>query len=235
MDFVKGILSAVRPGTTAFYLACAIFAVILVTILVNMTKKKQENFSFGSIFSKIADVGKNVGKTVAGTAVNIYNTVKPYNPKFVPRYWNGRTWSCPNGTIDYGDNYNNGNGCLVDKYGPTVNGKCPTNTVPVDSGDQNKKCLAGYSTRTYVGDGKYRCLDWQEDTGRDWSNSDWFTAHQQCKVNNTVFTPPALTTAGWVCPPETTKKTGFVWGDKFVNQDGSIGDGGYAQCQYVNK
>jgi len=216
MDFVKGILSAVRPGTTAFYLACAIFAVILVTILVNITKKKQENFSFKSIFSKIADV------------------VKP-SPKFVPRYWNGRTWSCPNGTIDYGDNYNNGNGCLVDKFGPAVNGKCPTNTVPVFSGDPNKMCMAGYSTRTYVGDGKYKCLDWQEDTGRDWSNGDWYAAQQQCKVNNTVFTPPALTTAGWVCPPETTKKTGFAWGDKFVNQDGSIGDGGYAQCQYVNK
>ncbi|AGE56846.1 hypothetical protein ATCVNEJV3_065L [Acanthocystis turfacea Chlorella virus NE-JV-3] len=236
------IISVLKPGTTTFYLVAAIVAIILVIIAVNMTKKKQENFSFKNIFKKIADTGKKVGTTVAGVAVGGYNTAKnviapgsgSYNPTFAARYWNGRTWACPNGSIDYGDNYNNGFGCLTSQFGPTVNGKCPTNSTPNNDSDPNKACIAGYSGRSMV-DGKWQCLTWQEDTGRTWDNSDWFTAQQQCKVNNTIVTQRIYDSAqkAWVCPAN-TKDTGFTWGSVYTKQDGSQDEGGYYACQYTN-
>jgi hypothetical protein len=198
-----------------------------------MTKKKQEKFSFKNIFNKIADVGKGIGNAAGGVIDKIVPGGKSYNPTFAPRYWNGRTWACPNGSIDYGDSYNNGFGCLTSPYGPMVNGKCPTNMTPNHDGD-NKACIAGFSGKTLV-NGQWQCLTWQEDTGRNWENSDWYAAHQQCKVNNTIVTQRVYDDAkkAWVCPPN-TKDTGFTWGSTYTKQDGTTEEGGYYACQYVN-
>jgi hypothetical protein len=131
-------------------------------------------------------------------------------------------------------NYNNGSGCLTSQYGPTVGGKCPTNSTPNNDSDPNKACIAGFSGRSLV-NGKWQCLEWQESTGRDWSNSDWFTAQQQCKVNNTIFTQRIYDESkkAWVCPAN-TMDTGFKWGSKYTTQDGRQEEGGYYACQYVN-
>lgn len=242
MELTKHIISALKPGTTAFYLACAVAGVIVLIILVNMTKKKQENFSFKNIFKKIADTGKNVGNTVKNVAVGGFETAKnvvspgsgSYRPTFVPRYWNGRTWACPNNSIDYGADYNNGSGCLVSQYGPTAGGKCPTNSTPNNDSDPNKACVAGFSGRSLV-NGKWQCLEWQESTGKDWDNSDWFEAQKQCKVNNTIFTQRIYDESkkAWVCPAN-TMDTGFTWGSKYTTQDGRQEEGGYFACQYMN-
>ncbi|AGE49032.1 hypothetical protein ATCVBr0604L_057L [Acanthocystis turfacea Chlorella virus Br0604L] len=239
---LKNIISALKPGTTAFYLVAAIVAIVLVTIVVNMTKKKQENFSFKNIFNKIANVGKDVGNTVKNVAVGGFEVAKgvvapgsnSYKPTFAARYWNGRTWACPNGSIDYGTDYNNGFGCLTSQFGPTVNGKCPTNSTPNNDSDPNKACITGYSGRSLV-NGQWQCLTWQTPTGRDWSNSDWFTAQQQCQVNNTIFTQRIYDEAKqtWACPANTVD-TGFTWGSTYTNQDGGKEEGGYYACQYTN-
>ena len=237
MDIGKRILTAMKPGTTAFYLACAIVAVVIVTILVNMTKKKKEKFSFKNVFKKIADVGKNVGNKVADVGKGVVGKITgggSYTPTFVPRYWNGRTWACPNGSIDYGEQYNNGFGCLASQYGPVTNGKCPVNSTPNNDSDPNKACIAGFTGKTLV-NGNWQCLDWQEDTGRNWENSDWFTAQQQCKLNNTIFTQRIYDQSqrAWVCPAN-TKDTGFMWGSTYTYQDGTTAEGGYHPCQYQN-
>lgn len=234
------ILKKVNP--TTLILIGSIVVVVVLIVLTSWSQKKKEHFSFGDIFKKIGQVGKNVGVLVKDTAVNVYDRVKPFNPSFVPRYWDGIAWTCPQGSIDYGDGYNNNNSCLTSDLGPQVwrdngGGKwgwgCPRGTTPNNDGDWNKKCVRGYISRLPM-NGQWKCPDWAEDTGANWGNTDWYNAQKQCKLNNTIFTMPYYEKSQnkWMCPAGYAN-TGFKWGDKFVNPDGSISEGGYAQCKLI--
>ena len=207
-----------------------IASILVVLVIIFITRRKKEKFSFGSIFDKIKDVAVTVGKTTAGVATGVINKVTGggYKPTWAYRTWNGRTWECPPGSIDYGRE--DDKQCLTSANGPEVwrpdasgnwGWSCPNGTTPNNSNDGNQKCIAGYSGKVLV-DGQWRCTDTETDTGRNWDNSDWFTAQQQCKRGDTVYTYRMNVGGEWKCPPGTTD-TGYSWSD---------GDNGGKQCQY---
>ncbi|ABT14747.1 hypothetical protein NY2A_B348L [Paramecium bursaria Chlorella virus NY2A] len=209
---------------TRHMLVIGVVAAIVIFIIFMLTRKKKEGFSIGNIFGKVKSA-------VTGTVGKVVNVVKPqgYKPEFVNRTWDGRVWRCPDGTTDYGAEDKQ---CLVSPYGPMMwrnkggnewNWGCPNGTAPNNSDDWNQKCVQGYSMRQNI-DEQWRCTDTEIDTGKDWSNSDWFSAQMQCdRGNNRVFTRRMYINGAWKCPPGTVD-TGRTWND---------GEKGGDQCKYI--
>lgn len=235
-------LGTFKIGATTLYILLALCATVLA---IYMITRKRENFSFGDIFKKVKNVAVNVGNTVKNTGEGVFNKVKDtvapgYVPQWTYRQWNGKTWSCPAGSYDYGQN--DEHQCLVGDgttgFAPQSwrwDGKqwgwsCPANFTQTGDSDWNKKCLAGATGRQYI-DGSWKCNNTQTDTGANWGTTDWYNAQRQCALGsgyNTVFTTRMYINNSWQCPPS-TRDTGFNWGDKMA--DGS--DAGAFQCQYI--
>ena len=189
-------------------------------------------------FNKWVMVGALILVLVIGISISMaFTETKPpeeeliwkYKPGWAFRTWNGRTWECPQGSVDY---MRDENQCLTSEYGPrlwrpddegTWGWSCPNGTTPNDSNDGNKKCIVGHNKKMLI-DGVWRCTDTETDTGHTWENSDWFTAQKQCKRTNSVFTHRMKIGGEWKCPPATTD-TGFTWDNG--------GDNGGKQCQYT--
>jgi len=209
--------------TKTHWILLSILAIVIVLIFV-MSRKKKEKFSIGNIFNK----AKNA---VTGSIGKVVDIVKPpgFKPQFVGRQNYGKFWACPEGTTDYGDEEKQ---CLVSPYGPMVwrnkggnewGWGCPNGTAPNNSDDWNQKCVQGYSMKKLI-DNQWRCTDTEIDTGKNWENSDWYLAQQQCdRGNNRVFTRRMYIDGKWQCP-EGSWDTSFQWGD---------GENGGKQCKYI--
>jgi hypothetical protein len=233
-----------KPGTRNFYVLLAIVATV-VFIVFMLARQKKENFSFGSIFGKVKDVAVGVGQTYKQAGQQLYDQVKQnmpqaYSPQWTYRQWNGKTWSCPAGTYDYGGQ--DEKQCLVGSgptgYAPqrwrwdgtTWGWSCPNNSTLTPEGQWEKKCIFGATGRQLI-DGTWKCNNTQTDTGFNWDNTDWFNGGRQCSLGdgwNTVFTTRVFKDGKWTCPANTTD-TGYNWGSKSSSGE----DRGFAQCQYI--
>ncbi|AGE52492.1 hypothetical protein PBCVCvsA1_288L [Paramecium bursaria Chlorella virus CvsA1] len=217
------LLSIIMKLQTKQMILLGVIAAVVVFIIFMLTRKKKEGFSIGNIFGKVKGA-------VTGTVGKVVNVVKPqgYSPQFTNRLNYGKFWACPEGTTDWGSEDKQ---CLVSQYGPMIwrnkggnewGWGCPAGAAPNNSDDWNQKCIQGYSMKKLI-DGQWRCTDTEIDTGKDWSNSDWYTAQQQCdRGNNKVFTRRMYIDGKWQCP-DGTWDTGFTWSD---------GENGGKQCKY---
>lgn len=258
--------------TKAAVLLLAALIAVLVIIAVSSLLSRKENFSFGNIFKKVKDVGKNVVNKVKDVGENVVDKVKDvggnvvdkvkdvggsvvgkigdvfvpdgsskvevkgklFDKDFAPIYYyrerasNG-TWTCPKGTIDMGSN--DDKQCLASEIGPRIwrdtgNGnwgwKCAEGTVPNPGTDLwNQQCVRGWSQRRWI-NGGWRCYSTDEDTGADWSNTEWWGGHRQCRKGEyPSVTQRMWDGKGWSCPPG-TDDTGLDWSD---------GKDGFRQCK----
>ena len=135
----------------------AIAAVVLVIAGIIIThRRRRENFSLGNIFGKIKKTAVNTATTVASTVTGAYGMargafVQPRDmPQYTTREWTGKTWSCPEGSVDMAKQ--GAEQCLVSELGPMIwkaddNGAwswiCPRGTTPNNSPDWENKCIKG--------------------------------------------------------------------------------------------
>lgn len=235
-----------KPGTPSFFLMIALVIVVILIIVTSIPRRRKENFSFGNIFKKIADVGKTVGNTVKNTATNVVDKIgggggPTYQPIFSGGTWNGRTWACAGSSLETG--LGGDRTCLVSDFGPQVwkaddNGNwgwnCPRGSTPNNSGDWNQKCQKGFMGRIQM-NGVWQCPSGTQDTGKDWSTtSDWYEAQKQCQIFGN-YTQRYFDTSKqqWVCP-NGYRDTGFNWGDRGIfSTDGTVSDAGANQCQLI--
>lgn len=207
-------------NNTIVKIALAVFLVAVILFLLTR-KKKQENFSLGNIFKKIGNFGKNVGKTVAGVAVGMGQTVgivKP--PGYVPQYTSrinipGVGFFCPDGTVDVGEGK-----CLVSDYTPFIwkknkdgswRWRCPQGTAFQFSDDWNQKCVKGYTQRIPTKTQGWICGA-GEDTGVNPSNSDMYNEQKQCRLGFAPnFTHRIMIDGKEQCPAG-FYDTGVKWG-----------------------
>ena len=200
-----------------------VLGVLLIVVIVCLLpkKKKQENFSFGDIFKKIGSVGKSVGKTVAGVAVGMGQTVgivKP--PGYVPQYTSridfpGVGFFCPDGTVDIGEGK-----CLVSDYTPFIwkknkdgswRWRCPQGTAFQFSDDWNQKCVKGYTQRIPTKTQGWICGA-GGDTGATPQNSDMYNDQKQCRLGWAPNFTHRIEIDGKVQCPAGWYDTGVQWG-----------------------
>ncbi len=227
----------------AFLVVVAVVVLLAAGIFVMWKRQKREDgfFSnvggfFKGVGQKTAEIGKTVGTTVvnagktAGTVVGI--VPPPYAPTYSGRQWDNFDWSCPWWTVETGFQepkacYNKPYTTQVWRWDGTKWGwSCPNGTVPNNDGQWEKKCLVGYMGRVYTDKG-YMCPSGTTDTGKNWDNSDWYTAQQQCQRGG-PYTTRIPVNGKWVCPPG-SKDTGMSWG----NTDPKDPDRGWKQCMWV--
>lgn len=194
-------------------IAFALLALIFMSVVsITFHGRKKENFSIGNIFNKV----KNVALGVKDKVVGIVNKQDSYQPIYQGRTLtsNGSMWFCSQG-VDSGAT-DDSKACLVSPLGPQVwredggnwGWYCPRGSTPNDSSDWNQKCVQGYSTKQLI-DGNWRCLDSEMTTGKDWSNSDWYTAQQQCSGVR-AYTQRHKIGGKWTCP-DGYIDTGLGW------------------------
>lgn len=199
-----------------------------------------------NVFNKVKNVGENVvdkvkdvgggvvNKIVSGGGSTVEVRGKLFDKDFVPVYYyrerasNG-TWTCPRGTVDMGTN--DDKQCLASELGPRIyrdlgdgnwGWKCAEGTVPNPGTDLwNQQCVRGWSQRRWI-NGGWRCYSTDEDTNADWSNTEWWGAHRQCKKGDYASVTQRMWDGnGWSCPAG-TDDTGLDWKD---------GADGFKQCR----
>lgn len=192
----------------------------------------------GDVVGTVKDVGGSVvgkiGDLIPGRGSMVEVRGKLFNQDFVPVYsyrerTNNGTWICPKGTVDMGTT--DDKQCLASELGPRIwrnvgdgnwGWKCAEGTVPNPGTDLwNQQCVRGWSQRRWI-NGAWRCYSTDEDTRADWSNTEWWGAHRQCKKGDYASVTQRMWDGqGWRCPPGTSD-TGLDWKD---------GDDGFKQCK----
>jgi hypothetical protein len=202
-----------------YMIAAAVLLVLIVLFF--LTRKRKEHFSFGSIFKKIGNFGKNVGKTVAGVAVGAAQTVgiaKP--PGYVPQYTSridfpGVGFHCPDNTLDIGEGK-----CLVSDYTPFIwkknkdgswRWRCPHGSAFQFSDDWNQKCVKGFEQRIPTKTQGWICGA-GGDTGATPQNSDMYHDQQQCRLGFAPNFTNRIEIDGTVRCPDGYYDTGVQWG-----------------------
>jgi hypothetical protein len=198
----------------------AVLLVVLV-ILFFVMRKRKEKFSFGNIFKKIGNFGKNVGKTVAGVAVGAAQSVgiaKP--PGYVPEYtsrinFDGVGFFCPDSTVDIGEGK-----CLVGDYTPfiwkknkdgSLRWRCPQGTAYEPGNEWNKNCRKGYTQRIPTKTKGWICGA-GGDTGVDPNNTDPINGQKQCQLGWAPNFTHRIEIDGKVQCPAGWYDTGVQWG-----------------------
>ncbi len=217
----------------AFLVVVAIVVLLSAGGYVMWRRQKREDGFFsdvGNFFKGVGQKAADLGKNVAGKV----GIVQPaYVPTFSGRQWDNYDWSCPWWTVESGNSDNN-KACYKQPFtsqvwkwdGTKWGWACPNGTTPNNDGQWEKKCVVGYMGRVYTDKG-YVCPSGTTDTGKNWDNSDWHTAQQQCQRGG-PYTTRIPVGGKWVCPPG-SKDTGLSWG----STDPKDPDRGWKQCKWT--
>ena len=221
----------------AFLVVVAVVALLALGGFMALKKKREDG-----IFDKIGNFFGNVGKTavagakqIAGATTQAYNApaAPAYVPTFSGRQWDKYDWSCPWWTVETG-NPDNSKACYNQPFtsqtwrwdGKQWGWSCPNGTTPNNDPQWEKKCIVGYMGRVYTDNG-WICPGGTTDTGKNWGNSDWYSAQQQCQRGG-PYTTRIMVNKKWVCPPG-SKDTGLSWDSKDPNDP----DRGSKQCKWT--
>jgi hypothetical protein len=217
-------------------LVIAALALALATYALRRTYRRREAFNLGralgGVWRGTKRIGQHTAAVVTGKAPpGASQQGPPPPPPFAPTYsgrvWDGLDWSCPDGTVDTGQE--DARACVTSQFHPPVwkagndgawGHNCPNGTTPTPEGQWEKKCEVGYTSRVLAGD-KWECPAGTSDTGKDWGNSTWHEAQKQCKRSG-AYTLRVQSGDAWVCPPA-TKDMGVSWGQP----------NGEKQCKWV--
>jgi len=208
--------------------------VVLLVIFFTTVFRKQENFSFGNIFKKIKDVGKNVGEKIVDVGKNVGEKVVDVGKPIV-------------GTVvDFSKKVGNKIGDLIPGSGSKVEVKgklfdkdftpiyyyrerasngtwtCPKGTIDYGTND-DKQCLASeLGPRIYrdTGNGQwgYKCPEgtvpnpstdlWNQQCVRGWSQRRWINEGWRC-YNGDEDTGVSWENAEWWAAWRQCKKGDF--------------------------
>lgn len=169
--------------------------------------RRQEGINIGNIFKKVTGTVGGAVKGGINTGKQMFGKQK-YQVTYVGRQWDGVGWSCPDGTVETGQE--DARGCITSQFHPQIwkpdgNGTwghhCPTGTTPTTESEWEKKCEIGHVGRVPTDNG-WVCPPGTEDTGKNWDNSTWHEAQKQCRRNG-AYTARVMVNKKMVCPAST--------------------------------
>lgn len=214
----------------------AVVALLAIGGFVAWSRSRRENGFFSGIGHLIGNAGEAIagaGKEFGSATAQAYSSPgtspspptpappPPYVPTFSGRQFDKMDWSCPWWTVESGST-DDSKACYKQPYvglawkwdGTKWGWACPNGTVPNNDSQWEKKCVVGYTGRVYTDNG-WVCPGGTTDTGKNWGNSDWYGAQQQCQRSG-PYTTRIPVNKKWVCPPG-SKDTGISWGNKDPN------------------
>lgn len=194
-------------------LAAVAVVALTVAALVWALRGRREGLSLGGVGDFFKGVGQKVGAVGKNVVSTVKNVVKPkYQPTYVGRQWDGVDWSCPDGTVETGQE--DAKGCITSQFHPPIwkpdgtgtwGHNCPTGTTPSTEAEWEKKCEIGHVGRVPT-DAGWVCPPGTTDTGKNWDNSTWHEAQKQCQ-RSSAYTGRVMVNKKMTCPAS-TKDTG---------------------------